>query len=283
MAKNKNNVSNGQISLSALKILKEVSVHSDEAFLKTASKQISQSDFEAAFYSTVPAIQLSALEVAGYCADPWPVLPYLAAFTSARERRASSVAVLSLINALNGISDLTKDPVFPVKGQKMQLFITLDKTAADTTLDKDIRAGALYGIVLLNNISGSNYIPDEALFFDKIADIRIRALSMLPFPLDKNALKKLSVAAGDDDETVKGCAASILCENALSLGVDTLSEDLSDFIEEVLNEDNPRSSAGVMGCLARLKPADRAGFSDIIANLKDSRLQSYWNELLNNS
>ena len=65
--------------------------------------------------------RLAALEACGHLADPWPVLPYLAAVMSARERQAASRATEALLTDLARESSAPDRSTDLVPGQAAQL------------------------------------------------------------------------------------------------------------------------------------------------------------------
>ncbi|MBW2277114.1 MAG: hypothetical protein JRF63_06455 [Deltaproteobacteria bacterium] len=240
----------------------------------------------AAIYRGDRTQRLTALEACGHLNDPWPVLPYLAAVMSAPERQAASRATKALLDDLLRESSSPARATDLVPGQAAQLVEQLASIAADEHLDPDIRASALAAIANVQSIDGAPHPLEAQLLVDPEAAVRAGVLALLTPPLEESWLQPVAkMATGDDDRVLRGQAAGLLCENALSHGVTAPSPDLRKLLSTVVANpaSPPEGIAPVLGCLARFSPASRADLVDAALRHQSPEVSSYWEELIGKS
>jgi hypothetical protein len=240
----------------------------------------------AAIYRGDRTQRMAALEASGHLSDPWPVLPYLAAVMSAPERQAASRATEALLSDLERESRAPDRAVDLVPGQAEQLVEQLAAAAADGRLDPDIRTSALAGISMIALIDGATHLPDPAFLEDEEAAVRGAAMAMLTPPLaDPHIRPVAEMAAGDDDRMLRGQAAGLLCENALSHGVTAPSPDLRKLLIAIIADPAfpAEGIAPVLGCLVRFAPASRADLVNAALRHPAPEVKSFWEELTRES
>lgn len=240
----------------------------------------------AAIYRGDRTQRLTALEACGHLGDPWPVLPYLAAVMGASERQAASRATEALLSDLARESSSPDRATDLVPGQAVQLVEQLAGIAGDPRLDPDVRVSALSAIGNVQAIDGRPHPPSLALLADPEAAVRGGALALLSPPLADSQLEPVAeMATGDSSWVLRGQAAGLLCENALSHGVTAPSPDLRKLLSSVVANPAapPEGIAPVLGCLARFSPASRADLVDAAMRHESPQVKGFWEELIGES
>lgn len=258
----------------------------DPGVLHRLAEALPPAELVAAVYRGSRSQRLTTLEAAAYLADPWPVLPFLAAVMGASERQAASRATGSLLAALERQQRTLSGAADLVPGQAAQLVEQLSGIAADDRLDPDIRTSALGAMSIVATIDGAPHPPGAELFEDSETAVRGAALAMLEPPLGDDQLALVAVmAAGDVDRMLRGQAAALLCENALAHGVTAPSPDLRKLLSAVLGDpaSPPEAIASVLGCLARFAPASRADLVEAALGNPAPEVERFWRELVDES
>jgi len=266
----------------AARLLDGVSGIADPSEIRRLSRDVPFDQLVRALYRGTRPQRLIALDVAGHLPDPWPALPYLAAFMGARERCSASRAAASLILALEDASARPEAGDEIVPRQLEQLSEQLVARAVDRRLDLDLRAAALEGLGLLSEIGGRGAPRVEEAFADPEPAVRGAALALLALPLDDEEIRiAAGMATSERDRLLRGQAAALLCENALSHGVEAPSKDLSSVLAAILGdpESPPGAVASVLGCLARFAPAARVDLVDLALRHPDPAVARYWEDL----
>jgi len=256
--------------------------NTDPAALARLAATIPPPQLITAIYRGDRSQRLAALEACGHLSDPWPALPYLAAVMGAPERQVASRATEALLGDLARECGSPDRDVDLVPGQAAQLAAQLAGLAADERLDPDVRASALAAMAMVHHVGGGAVRPDAELFEDGEAAVRGAALAMLTPPLDETLLIPVAeMAAGDDDERLRGQAAGLLCENALSHGVTAPSPDLRKLLAALVADPTAPAEAlaPVLGCLVRFSPASRADLVEAALRHPAPAVRSYWEEL----
>ena len=258
----------------------------DPGALSRLATVVSPPQLIAAIYRGDRAQRLTALEACGHVADPWPLLPYLAAAMSAPERQVASRATEALLDGLARESSSPASATDLVPGQAAQLVEQLVAVALDERLDPDVRASALAAISYVKAIDGAPHPVDTELLEAPETAVRGGALALLVPPLDESLLQPVAeMAAGDRDRVLRGQAAGLLCENALSHGVSAPSPDLRKLLSAVIGDPTspPEGVAPVLGCLVRFSPASRADLIETALRHPSPEVASYWKELVGES
>ncbi|MBN2802483.1 MAG: hypothetical protein JXR91_05280 [Deltaproteobacteria bacterium] len=268
------------ISPKGVQILETLSNGADEDAMYRFAQKISHEDLIKAMYSPVSQFQWTAIDMARYKKNPWPYLPYLAVLSAAPQRRVASTASNSLIRGIeNGIKIYKSDSIV-VDGEVKQLIELILKNVKNVYLDMDIRINSIQSLKMLMEISGNIQIFDKKLLQDESPEIRDWSLILLTAPFNKEELEIMEKAASDSSVLVKGHAAELLCENALSLGAEKLTDDLVELLEDLLKDSEYILNPAFLGCIARFKPEQRATFGDIIDQTENEHLKEYWKSLL---
>jgi hypothetical protein len=232
----------------------------------------------AAMYAGTRGERIVAIDAAEHLADPWPILPHLAAFLRAPERAAASQAAASLLGALARVAGRPSGAAELVPGQADQLVRTLLDAAKDDVLATDLRVAALQAIRLLAEIAHRPFPPPEPLLRDAEPAVTSAAIALLAPPLAEGSLAILAEIAGKGaDPLVRGQAVGALCENALHHGVAAPSADLAKLIRGVFVTSAPAASLlPALACVSRFPPAARSGLVDLALAHPDPAVQRFW-------
>jgi hypothetical protein len=243
-----------------------------------------KTDFESirvAMYGSERNSRLVAIDTAAFVEDPWPLLPYLAALMGARDRQTSSRAAHSFISALSRITGDPWNRLEAIAGQARQLAGQLASLAADARLDVDIRASSITGIMLLRAYDRALGLSDSkvsALLDDEDMEIRRAALATIRVPASRSLLSRLVEIAGPESApTMRGQAADLLCENALSQGAKAPSKDLAKILSQVLGDAAVPAEgiAPILACLARFPVETRADLWDVALRHPDPAVAEF--------
>ncbi len=252
----------------------------DDGQFSYIAGRVSSAELIAAFYDRDRAVARVAVDAAGYSDEPWDLVPWLAAFIGAGERPVASAAAAALLRALNQAADLRENPSFPVQRQADHGLRMLNEVVGRTSVAPDLRVAALWARRrMIEWIERPTALPVE-LWRDPHPLIRDTVLGLLDVPLSEAELRKVAEAVSDDDPGVRGHAASLLCENALSHGVERLSADLSEVIRSLLEPGaDPRQVAPLLPCLSRFPYESRADISDLVLKQTHPGTVRLWKSL----
>jgi len=237
-----------------------------------------------AFYSDNRSVRLIALEAAGYVDSPLPLLPYLAVLMRASDRQTASRAAASVLRNLERISQRVEGACDVVPGQIVQLARMLTKTASNDMLAVDIRASSLQAVIMLSRFSPGCCVIPKVFLKDSKEAVRASALSSFDVPLKDEDLSALAEMVQEDSSPMlRGQSVALLCENALSHGVEEPSQDLTELMLSVIESfDEAESAAVLLGCLIRFKPSARAEIVEAALKNSSSSVKEYWESLSKN-
>jgi len=246
------------------------------------ARALGPSALTAAFYRGTRTERLAALDAAASTAlaDPFAVLPSLAALMGARDRQVASRASRALYAQLRRKADRPTAFSETVPGQLSQLREQLVPLAQDSRLDTDVRGVALIGIGLLEAElpeAGQTWMLE--LISDPEIAVKRAAITALRPPLDESLLNRLAkTAIADPDLGTRGYAAAMICENALSHGVEEPSADLAELLKNTL--ENPQipvdALGGILACITHFKGDRRADLVDLALAHPDPAVAAYW-------
>jgi hypothetical protein len=246
------------------------------------ARALGPTELTAAFYRGTRTERLVALDAAASTAlaDPFAVLPSLAALMGARDRQVASRATRALYSQLRRKADRPTAFSETVPGQISQLREQLMPLALDRRLDTDVRGVALLGIGLLESELPET---DQTWMLDLLSDpemaLRRASITALRPPLEESLLNGLAkTAIADPDLGTRGYAAAMICENALSHGVEEPSADLTDLLKNTLENTQIPVDAlgGVLACIAHFKGDRRADLVDLALAHPDPAVAAYW-------
>ncbi len=231
-----------------------------------------------ALYGKGRTERLVALDAAAYLEPPWSLLSHLVALMGARDRQVATRACESLMIRLASRRRGQDTDAEVVAGQVEQLVEQLISLALDVRLDVDIRASSLAAIQLLEVRGYALKIDMKDLLKDPEVAVRRAALAVVTPPISENLLSGL-VKMGTDDEdlSLRGQAAALLCENALEHGAKAPSEDLKRVLEQVLGDaEIPAGGIGaVIACLARFPVESRSDLIDLALGHPDPSVKQF--------
>jgi hypothetical protein len=232
----------------------------------------------AAMYHGTRGQRMVAIDAAAHLGDPWPILPYLAAFLRAPDRAAASQAAASLLDALARVAGRPDGAPDLVPGQADQLARSLLAAAKDDVLAPDLRVAALQAVRSLVEIARKRYAPAEPLLRDAEPSVASAAVALYSPPLADDELALLAGVSGQSAEPlVRGQAVGTLCENALYHGVAAPSADLALLIRGVFVTSAPAASLlPALACLSRFPPAARSGLVDLALAHPDPAVKRFW-------
>ena len=242
--------------------------------------QLTAEQIEAAMIHGTRAERLVAIEAAAHLENPWPILPYLAAFLGAEERAAASQAAASLLDALAGLAARPDAMSEVVPGQAAQLARSLLATAQNDVLALDLRVAALVAIRSLEEIARTAFAPDAALLESEEPPVASASMALLAPPLSDAQLSALAaIAEGSAEPSLRGQAIGALCENALSHKVAKPSDDLAALIRGIFDKSLPGAALlPALACLGRFPPEARAGLVDLALAHPDPAVKRFWDE-----
>jgi hypothetical protein len=233
---------------------------------------------EAAMIHGTRAERLVAIDAAAHLEDPWPILPFLAAFLGAEERAAASQAAASLLDALDALAARPGAMNEVVPGQAAQLARSLFATAKNDVLALDLRVAALAAVRALGEITRASFAPEDGLLESAQPPIASAAMALLSPPLRDAQLSSLAtIAEGAADPMLRGQAVGALCENALAHKVSKPSDDLAALIRGVFDKGLPAPALlPALACIGRFPPEARAGLVDLALAHPDPAVKRFW-------
>ncbi len=255
----------------------------DPALPHHLARQLGPGQLVAAFYKGSRAERLAALDAAASPASlesPFTVLPSLAALMGAKDRRVAARAARALELLLSHETGQPTGFAEVVPGQIAQLRDQLVPLALDRRMAVDVRGMALKGVEMLER-----RIPEVEqtwmgeLLTDSEVAIRRSAVTALRPPLAEALLKALAkIATNDTDPRMRGFAAAMICENALSHGVEEPSKDLVGLLKRILEDRQipVDTLGGVLACVSHFKGDRRADLIDLILAHPDPAVSGYW-------
>lgn len=254
----------------------------DPARVCQMQRRLPISQLKSLMYGSDRALQLLAIDACECLEDPWPVMSHMAALMGARQRQVAARASLGLLNGLSrfGVADLWDMEI--ISARLKQLAGQLTSLADDSRLDLDVRVTALIALsILLDWEPALDFSPLKYLD-DEQSPVRGAAMSLISLPAERETLIRLAnIAANDPDLILRGRAAALLCENALSYNVGHLSQDLIDVLRSVLgNGESPAESiAPILACLVRFPEDARAELVELANSHPDSSISAFWKGL----
>jgi hypothetical protein len=232
----------------------------------------------AALYRGTRGQRIVAIDAAAHLEDPWPILPFLAAFLRAPDRAVASQAAASLLAALAPLVGRPDGAPELVPGQADQLARSMLAAADDDVLAPDLRATALQAVRILGEIAHRRYAPSKALALDAEPSVASAAIALRSPPLAEDEIALLAdVAVNGADPMLRGQAVGALCENALHHGVAAPSADLARLLRGTFAPSAPAASLlPALACLSRFPPAARSGIVDLALAHPDPAVKRFW-------
>ncbi len=240
---------------------------------------------KSAIYRGTRQERLLALDAASCFSQPWTILPYVAALMGARDRQVASRATNTLVILLSKVN--RKQPSISyevIPKQVIQLATQLLSITGDARLDVDVRVSALTSVQLLRTQGIEIPIRQEDLLQDDNRAIRRAALATLALPVKEALLGRLAqMSTTDDDLWLRGQAAALLCENAISHGVKKPSRDLVKILKTVIgNAEVPSGAIGpVLSCLNHFPTDSRVDLFDLAHSHPDPSIGEFIKTLQN--
>jgi len=268
----------GPVSAEAARRLDLAIGDSDAATGNRLAATLTAEQIVAAMYRGSRGQRIVAIDAAAHLEDPWPILPYLAAFLRAPDRAAASQAAASLLAALERAAGRPGSAPDLVPGEADQLARSLLAAASNDVLAPDLRTAALQAVRALAEIADRRYAPTEPLLRDAEPSVASAALALFTPPLAEDELEILAGIAGPGgDPLVRGQAVGTLCENALHHGVAAPSADLAQLIRGIFVTSAPAASLlPALACLSRFPPAARADLVDLALAHPDPAVKRFW-------
>ena len=262
-----------------IRLLDSVIGNSDPGACRKIAGKLSATEIVTAIYRGGRSTRLAALEVAGYVNHPWPILPYLVALMNAPERQTASRSTGAMLRCLQRISSSPSGPADVIEGEFEQLVMALFEVADNHLLASDLRASALFGVGMIDNMTERRHEPSQALLEDEDVAVRAAAIGLLNPPLGDGVLGVLVRIATSSEETpmIRSQAVGLLCENAHAHGVKAPSKDLAKIIRSLLSAELPAEAVlPIMGCLRRFPPDARADLVDLALKHPDPAVGKFW-------
>lgn len=269
----------GALDTQTIRLLDSVLGNPDPGACRKVASKLNATEIITAMYRGGRSTRLAALEVAGYVDHPWPILPYLVALMTARERQTASRSTRAMLRCLQRISSGPSGPADVIEGEFDQLATALFEVADNHLLASDIRASALCAVGMIDNMTEQKYEPSQAHLENENDAVKAAAIGLLDPPLGDGVLDTLARIATSSDEIPmhRSQAVGLLCENALAHGVKAPSKDLSKIIRSLLSAD-PGAEAvlPILGCLRRFPPDARADLVSLALKHPDPAVGRFW-------
>ena len=268
----------GPLSADAAKRLDLAIGDPDAASGNRLAGALTAGQLAAAMYHGTRGQRIVAIDAAAHLEDPWPILPFLAAFLRAPDRAVASQAAASLLAALAPIAGRPDGAPELVPGQADQLARSMLATADNDVLATDLRAAALQAVRILGEIAHRRYAPSEASVLDAEQSVASAAIALWSPPLAEDEIALLAdVAVSGADPMLRGQAVGALCENALHHGVAAPSADLARLMRGTFVSSAPAASLlPALACLSRFPPAARSGIIDLALAHPDPAVKRFW-------
>jgi len=268
----------GQLTAESKRLLARAVGEADAGIGARLATLLTSEQIIAAMYRGNRAERLVALEAAAHLSNPWPVLPFLAAFLGAEERGAASQAAASLLAALDTLAARPAPAGEVVPGQTAQLVRSLFAVAENDVYALDLRVSALVAIRTLGEISRTAHVPPNALLESTEFPIVSASMALLSPPLNDAALSTLAtIAESSNEPLLRGQATGLLCENALFHRVAKPSDDLAALIRGVFDAKLPGAALlPALACLCRFPPEAQSGLVDLALAHPDPAVKRFW-------
>ena len=242
-------------------ILASVVGNPDAGRLSRTAQALGSAKLLVAIYHGSRAQRYAAIEAAPYSDSPGELLPSLAALLAASERGTAARAAASLRAILEDPSSHARHFQERTVGEMSQIIDQLVPVTRDGRLDPDIRIAAIIGIERLTVLAAAKRRDwSLPLFDDSDVSIRRAAVEAQTLPLADDMLRLVAKTVdADASAEVRGVAAALLCENAVSHNVKEPSPDLTVMLQGVLRSGAIPSDveAEILVCLTRFESSDR--------------------------
>ncbi len=269
----------GALDTRTIRLLDSVLGNPDPGACRKVAGKLSATEIITAMYRGGRSTRLAALEVAGYVNHPWPILPYLVALMTARERQTASRSTQAVLRCLQRISSGPSGPADVIEGEFDQLATALFEVADNHLLASDLRASALCGVGMIDSMTERRYEPSQAHLENENGAVKAAAIGLLDPPLGDGVLATLARMATSSDEIpmLRSQAVGLLCENALAHGVKAPSKDLAKIIRSLLlTELDAEAVLPILGCLRRFPPDARADLVGLALRHPDPAVGKFW-------
>lgn len=249
------------------------------------AQRLSVDDLVDLIYRGPDHLRLPAIESFGALADPWPVLPTLAALSAAGQRPVASAASRALLTALESWSSRQRRAGSEVMAPEADAVADqLRSIVKDPRLDVDIRGVALRGILELGR-AGFEIAPVDPMPLLEDDDPEVRALGVaavaLPIESDSLPAELARQAEREPDPVLRGQLVGILCENALLHNARKPSKDLHSLILDLFEEEDfgACAFAPALACLSEFSTEARIDLIDRALSHSDEEISKLWSRL----